>query len=129
MPSPKIDEVIAKFTELREKRAALKRDYEAQDFILKQGQEKIEIYLMKYLESQNTESIKTKEGTAYFSTETKVSCADWPSFYQWVVNNQRPDMFEKRLATKTVVEYEEESGSLPPYTNKMVEKVVRVRRT
>jgi hypothetical protein len=129
MPSPKIDEVIAKFTELREKRAALKREYEAQDFILKQGQEKIEAYLMRYLDSQNTESVKTKEGTAYFSTETKVSCADWPGLYQWVLANARPDIFEKRLTTKVVTEYEEETGALPPYVNKMVEKVVRVRRT
>lgn len=129
MPSPKIDEVIKKFTEVREQRAELKRSYEAQDFVLKQAQEKIEVYLMKFLNAENQESVKTAAGTAYFSTETKVSCADWPSFYQFCLQIGRVDFFEKRLTAKAITEYEEETGSLPPYVNKTVEKVVRVRRT
>ncbi len=125
----KVEQVVEKFIELREKRAVLKRAYEAEDFLLQQAQETIEVHLMRRLEKDGVDSFKTAAGTAYLATQTKVSCADWPSFYNWVVANARPDMFEKRLTAKAVLEYEEEQGDLPPYTNKMVEKVVRVRRT
>jgi len=129
MPSPKIDTVIEKFVELRDKRTELKREFETADFKLKQAQEKIEGFLLQKLNADKVESFKTAAGTAYISNETRVSCADWPSFYQWVIANQRPDVFEKRLTNKVIIEYEEETGALPPYVNKMVERVVRVRRT
>ena len=128
MPQMKVETVVQKFVELRDKRAALKRAFEAEDFLLKQGQEKIEAYLLKRLTEEGVDSFKTAEGTAYTALETKVSCADWGSIWQWMAVNGEFSMMEKRLAVSAVKDYEERTGNLPPYVNKMVEKVVRVRR-
>jgi len=129
MPSPKPDTVIEQFVKLRDRRAELKRAYEAEDFKLKQAAERIEGWLLQKLNTDGVESLKTAMGTAYISVETRVSCADWPSFYSFCLQQQRVDFFEKRLTTKVILEFEEQEGHLPPYVSKMVERVVRVRRT
>jgi hypothetical protein len=125
----KIETVIAKFLAVREKRAILKKEYEASDFRFKEAQDKIEGYLLEKLNEEGLESFKTATGTAYLSTETKAGCADWPNFWEWLAINKKFDMLEKRVAIKGILTYEEDTGALPPYINKMVERVVRVRRT
>ena len=125
----KLESIIQKFVELREQRAILKRAYEESDYKLKSAQEKIEVHLLKQLNDQGVDSFKTAQGTAYIAQDVKVSCADWVSIWQFMAQNGEFSMMEKRLSVSAVKDYEERTGSLPPYVNKMVERVVRVRRT
>lgn len=129
MPSPTPDVVIERFIQVRDKRAELKRAYEAEDFKLKQAAEKLEGWLLSRLNDQKVDSFKTAQGTAYIAVETKASCADWPSFWQFIIQTGNPQLLEKRVAIGAIKEYEENTGSLPPYVNKVEERVVRVRRT
>ena len=126
---PKIDSVIEKYIDIREKRAVLKRAYEAEDFILKEAAEKVESWLLKKLNEEKVESFKTAVGTAYISQEVRASCADWPSFWQFCADNNLVSLLEKRVSIGAIKEYEESNGELPPFINKTVERVVRVRKS
>lgn len=129
MANPNVETVISEFVKLRDKRAAMKRLYEEKDFKLKTAMEKIEGWLLNKLNKEEMESFKTAAGTAYTAIETKMSCADWPGFWQFVQQNGRADMLEKRVSISVIKQFEEETGNLPPYINKTEERVVRVRRT
>jgi hypothetical protein len=129
MAQMKVDTVIQRFVEVRDQRAELKRAWEVEDNKLKEALEKIEVHLMRRLEDAGVESFKTPVGTAYVSTDTKCSCADWPAMWEFLAENRLFSMLEKRLSISGVKEYIENAGGAPPYVNLMVEKVVRIRRT
>lgn len=125
----KIESVIERFVEVREKRAILKRAYEAEDFKLKEAAEKMEGWLLQKMNEEKVEAFKTASGTAYISVDTRASCADWPSFWQFCADNQQVSLLEKRVSIGAIKEYEETNGELPPFINKTVERVVRVRKS
>jgi hypothetical protein len=129
MPTPKIEDVIKRFVEIRDKRSELKKEYEAEDFKLKEGLSKIEVFLMRRLDQEKLESFKSAEGTAYIAREMKASCADWVSFWAFLAEEKRFNLLEKRVSIGGIKEYAEEKGELPPYINSSIERVVRVRRT
>lgn len=122
------DTIIAKYVELRDKRSELAKKFKEKDDELKGAMEKLEGFLLKRLNDAGSETFKTEHGTAYVQIEKKVSCADWPQFWAWINENQRPDMLEKRVSSAAVKEYEEENNALPPFLNVLTERVVRVRR-
>jgi hypothetical protein len=128
MPTPKVEDVINKFIELREKRSEIKKKYEEKDLVLKDAMEKIEVFLSRYLVKEGLQSANIGLYTAYFAKEYKVGCADWPNFWLWMATNNRCDMTEKRVAVGVIKDYLEEKKELPPFVNLTVEKVVRVRR-
>jgi hypothetical protein len=129
MAQIRVEGVIEKFVEVREKRAVLKRAYEAEDFILKEAAEKLEGWLLKKMNEDKVEAFKTASGTAYISQETRASCADWPSFWQFCADNALVSLLEKRVSIGAIKEYEDSNGELPPFINKTVERVVRVRKS
>ena len=125
----KYDQAVEKYVELREKRAVLKRAYDAEDFILKEALEKIEGWFLKKMNEDKVEAYKTASGTAYIAQEIRASCADWPSFWQFCADNNLVSLLEKRVSIGAIKEYEESNGELPPFINKTVERVVRVRKS
>ncbi len=127
--SVKIEEAIKKFIEVRDQRAEIKRKFEEVDFTLKEALGKIEVFLMRALDSQKLDSMKSALGTAYIAREMKASCADWPNFWEWMAQEKRFNMLEKRVSIGGIKEYAEEKGELPPFVNTSIERVVRVRRT
>ena len=129
MSTPKIKAALEKYAEIRDKRSAIKKAYEEKDAILKDGLDKIEVFLMRYLDAQDLQSVNAGLFTGYIAKEHKVGCADWASFWEWMAVNKRCDMTEKRVAVGAVKEYLEAKGELPPFVNHSVERVVRVRRT
>lgn len=124
----KTETIIQAYVDLRDKRSALKKKFEAMDEELVSKMDKLEGALLKRLNEAGAESLKTEAGTAYIQLKKKASCADWPSFWQWIVDNGRPDMLEKRVSASTVKEYEEENKELPPFLNVITEREVVVRR-
>lgn len=129
MSTPKIKEAMEKYAAIRDKRSTIKKAYEEKDAVLKNALDKIEIFLMKYLDSQDLQSCNAGLFTAYLSKEHHVGCADWVGFWDWCAENKRVDMLEKRVAVSAVKEYLEAKGELPPFVNHSAERVVRVRRS
>lgn len=120
---------VKAYTNLRSARADVRKDFDARDGELKSAQEKIEAYLLNYLNENNMASVKTDNGTFYRQEEIKPSCQDWSAFYAWIKEHDAFDALEKRVTKTFVKSYmEENDGSTPPGVSVYRENVVRVRR-
>jgi len=71
--------------------------------------DEVERMIMTLLNSAGADSMKTAAGTAYKSPWTKASIQDWQKVLDYAVENDRFDLFERRVA-KSVVE---EIGTVP----------------
>lgn len=122
------DQVTAAYVKLRDERSAIKQEYDAKDAAIKEKMAKLEVWLMTKLRDLGADSLKTSNGTAYISTRDRATCSDWGSLWSWMAEHGRVDMLEKRVSTKPVVEYLEETGELPPGVNIDREQTIIVRR-
>lgn len=127
-PSITADRVTEAYVELRDQRSELKRAYEAQDAVLKDKMNRLEVWLLQQLNTLGADSLKTAHGTAYISTRDRAGCSDWGVLYPWISEHGRPDMLEKRVSTKQITDYLEQTGELPPGISIQREQTIIVRR-
>lgn len=123
-----LNQVVEKYIELRDRKAALKREYEDKVKDIDTALEKAEIYLLQQMQTLGMEAIPTKAGTAYRSTKTSAQVADWDAVLGFVKETNNWAMLERRVAKAAVVQYREEHDDLPPGINWREETSVNVRR-
>lgn len=129
MSGPKAEQVILAYTALRDKRSELKKAYEADDAVLVDKMDKLEAWLLKTMQTVGTDQLKGAGNTAFVSIRDVAKCDDWGTFWNFLAENKRLDMLEKRVSSKTVGEYLEEFGELPPGISISREKRVNVRKS
>lgn len=122
---------IAKaFIRLRDTRAALKKEFETADTLLKSKQARLEAEMLRILTEGRMESVATESGTFYRQEELTASAADWAVLYEWIRENDAFDALERRVKKSFVKEFmETHEGALPPGISVFREYVVRVRRS
>lgn len=123
------DGIIGQFVQLRDARSAIKADYEAQDRILKLEMECREAWLLDTLNTIGASSLKGSAGTAYVTEQTRSNCGDWPLFWQYIKDNNRFDLLEKRVSQKPIRDMIEAGDDLPPAISTFTERVVTIRRS
>lgn len=126
----KLNELVEKYIQLRDKKAAIKAEYDAKVADVDNVLDKIEAVLLKTFDEAGMDSVKTSSGTAYKSLRTSASVADWDAFWSYVQQNGAFEMIERRC-NKTAVEQHKSAndGQLPPGLNWREERVVNVRRS
>lgn len=129
MTQVNVDTVVQAYVKLRDARGTLKKAYDDEDAILKGKMEKLETWLMSQMQSTGATQLGSPHGTAYQQTVFKGNCSDWPSFWNWLAENGRFDMMEKRVSVKSIQEYYQESGIMPPGINVMPELRVIIRKS
>lgn len=118
------------YIKLRDARTELKREFEGKDSELKAKQERIEAEMLKFLNANEMDSVKTTAGTFYRQEEVTPTGSDWDAFYKWVAQNDAFDALERRIKKTFIKEYMEmNGGAIPPGVSVYREFVVRVRRT
>lgn len=118
------------YIKLRDARTELKRTYDEQDGALKAKQERLEAEMLKFLNANEMDSVKTAAGTFYRQEEITPTGSDWDAFYKWIADNDAFDALERRIKKTFVREYmETNNGAIPPGVSVYREYVVRVRRT
>jgi hypothetical protein len=125
----KLNELAEKYIILRDKKSQLKADYEGKVAELQSVMDKIEAVLLKTFEESGIESVKTSAGTAYRSTRTQASVADWDAFFGFVKENESWEMLERRCSKAAVEQYRAANDDLPPGLNWREERVVNIRRS
>lgn len=125
----KINEAIDAYIAVRDKKAAKKKEQAAElvkyDAVLKDLEGKI----LQHFNKTGVDSAKTANGTAYKSTRSSTSMADWSAFVEYVKANEAWELLEHRAAKKAVEQYREVNDSLPPGVNWSEEIVINVRRS
>jgi hypothetical protein len=124
----KIDEIVEKYIALRDRKSQYKAEYEAKVSKIDEVLDKVEGALLKHFEAMGVENVRTKAGTAYKSTRTSATVADWDSFLGFVQQQEAWEMLEHRVSKKAVEEYKAANEDLPPGVNWRAEVVVNVKR-
>jgi hypothetical protein len=92
MANATMDQMVAKYVELRDRRAALKAEFSEADGELKGMQEKIEKWLDIQMNELGVTSVKTTAGTAYTSHVESTKVADWQAFLDFVMEERAFDL-------------------------------------
>lgn len=125
----KLNEVVEKYIMLRDKKAAMKKQFDESVKPVQDMMDQIEAVLLKTFDSAGLDSAKTEKGTAYVSTRTSASVADKESFLEFVKQSGEWPLIEVRAAKTAIETYKEEHQDLPPGINWSEERVVNVRRS
>jgi hypothetical protein len=122
------DELVKLYIALRDRRAKRAADFKLEDTPDELKMDKIEALLLGRMQASGAESVRTKFGTAYRTTKSYASVADWDAFRRFVQENDAWELLT-RGANKTAVEqYKAANEDLPPGVNMRTEVVVNFNR-
>jgi len=122
------DELVQLYIGLRDRRAKRKADFNNADAEDKERQAKIEALLMKKMAESGDEAVRTKAGTAYRTTRTTASMADWDAFLAYVKEHDAWELLTHSVSKDGVSQHLAANDELPPGVNWREEIVVNVRR-
>lgn len=129
MSSINLAQVVQAYNAIRDARTVRRHAYEKEDLLLEEDQNKLKVVMLQILAAQGAKSIATDSGTIIRSEKIKPSAADWGAIWDWMKENNAPDLVERRLKTTFIREYmEEHGGQIPPGINVHREYEVTVRR-
>jgi hypothetical protein len=127
--SQKLNAVIGKYIALRDKRDEINRKAKEDVAKINEKLEAIEGKLMGVMDGLGMESIKSDKGTAYVSTTTRASVADWDATLTFIKRRRLWNMLEQRVSKKAVEEYIEAKGDVPPGVDVSTMRKLNVRRS
>jgi len=118
------------FTRLRDRRAQRKAEYDNDDASDKDKQNKIEVEFLRRFNERGVDSVKSREhGTAYRSTRSSATVADWDAILAYIQANEAWELLERRVNKTAVQEHRDAHDDLPPGVNWSEAQVVNFRRT
>jgi len=124
------DTMTKTYIKIRDKRAELKAEFEQQDEILEMQINAIKSELLDYCRTQGIESVRTPSGVFYRTMKTRYWTNDWDSMNKFILENEVPQFYEKRLNQTVVKQFLEENPDvLLPGLNANSEYVITVRKT
>lgn len=121
------DKAIQAYVDTRNKIAAIDRRAKEEAKPLKEHLAMLEAWVTQQADKQGLKNVPTPHGTGYWSTHSKCSVASPDDFFEYVKENERWDLIEKR-ASKTAVAAEVKStGEPPPGVNFSQHRAFNVR--
>jgi hypothetical protein len=134
LPMAKVSELddaglLKIFIGLRDRRATRKAEYDADDSSDKDKQNKIEVEFLRRFNDRGIDNVSSREfGTAYRSTRSSATVADFEVFLTHVRTKEAWELLERRVNKKAVQEFRDEHDDLPPGVNWTEAQVVNFRR-
>ena len=84
---------------------------------------------MDHCKEHGVESVKTGAGLFYRTTKTKYWTNDWEQMHQFIVEENVPELLERRVSQKAIAQYlEENPDKLPKGLNSVTEYTINVRK-
>lgn len=126
----KLDELVANYIKLRDKKSQLKKQYDEKVAKVDAVMDKMEAIILKTFQDSGIDSARTDAGTAYISTRTSATVASREEFLSWVLQDpdERSIFLENRVSKVAVEQFKAANDDLPPGVNFRSEIVVGVRR-
>lgn len=123
-----LDEMVAKYIELRDRKALLKAKYDADVEKIDEMLAACERFFLATMNEQKLEALPTAAGVPYKQKQTSAGIADWNLTLPWIIKNEMWHMLERRVSKSAVEEYRAANDDLPPGVNWAERTVVNVRR-
>ena len=118
------------YIKIRDKRADIKRTFEAEDNDLKEQLETLEGQMLDVCKEMNADSIRTPYGTIIRSVKSRYWTNDWDSMYDFIEEEGAFGLLEKRLHQSNMKQFlEENPDKLPVGLNVENSYSVVVRRS
>ncbi len=113
------DESLTKiYIAARDRRAQRKAAFNDDDSGDKLKQEKIEIEFLRRFQDRGIDSVSIRGvGTAYRSTRSSATVADWDAFLDYVRDKNAWELLERRVNKTALEQIKEVEGDLAPGTN------------
>jgi uncharacterized protein YydD (DUF2326 family) len=124
----KVDDVIAAYMRLRDKKESMEAAVKEQTKELKEKMEKLEAWIKEQADVQGVTSFKTKHGTAFLTTTDYANVADWDAVLNYIRENDAYDMLEKRVSKVAVRGYIDANKSVPAGVNYGTKLEVNIRK-
>lgn len=124
-----VDKLTRTYIKIRDARAKLAAEFKMQDELMVGQLDLVKEALLDYCKDHGVDSVRTSEGLVYRTQKTRYWTSDWSSMHKFILENNLPEFFEKRLNQGAVKEYlEENPESVPPGLNTDSEYVIAVRK-
>ena len=123
------EKLVKVYLKMRTARDTLVKDHEAELSKVEAAMQQVKSALLAYCKDNNIESVRTGAGMFYRTIKQRYWTNDWEAMGKFVVENNVPDLLEKRLHqgnTKTFLE--QNPDLLPPGLNVDSEFTVTVRK-
>ena len=126
----KLDELVANYIKLRDKKSLLKKQYDEKVAKVDAVMDRMEAIILKTFQDSGIDSARTDAGTAYISTRTSATVASREELFQWIQEDfeERSIFLENRVSKVAVEQFKAANDDLPPGVNFRSELVVGVRR-
>ena len=109
-----VDRLTKAYIKIRDKRSEVRKAYEAEDSVLKEKLDTIQSALLDYCKDHNVDSVRTPNGLFYRTTSTRYWTSDWDAMNRFILENELPEFYEKRLNQTHVRQFVEENPDLIP---------------
>jgi hypothetical protein len=123
-----VDDVVAAYLKLRNKKEAIEAETKDQVKVLKEKMEQFEAWIKEQADAQGVTSFKTKHGTAFLTTTDFANVADWDAVLGFIRDNEAFDMLEKRISKVAVRGYIDANKAVPPGVNYGTKLEVNIRK-
>lgn len=127
--TPEVQALVKKYVDVRAMKKAIKAEMDEKISKCDAVLDKIEALLNVEMTNQGAESIKTINGTCYFSRRYKASAEDWPAIEAYILASGRVDLLERRVSSTVVKDIVDATGELPPGITAEVVRGVNVRQS
>lgn len=127
--SETIDEMVRAYRRVRDALKAEEAAHEERVSALKEDLETIGQGLLQFCNEQNLDSIRTPDGTVSRRIQTRYWTSDWDQMYQFILDNDMPQLLEKRINSNNMAQYlEDHPDSLPVGLQIDRKYIVQVRK-
>lgn len=109
-----LDQLTRVFVKIRDAKAALEKEHKAKVDELTAQMDAIKSAMLGYLKENDLESVRTASGLVYRSVKTRYWAGDWEAMHAFIVENNTPQLLEKRLNQTAVRELLESDPDLQP---------------
>jgi hypothetical protein len=108
------DKLVNVYIKMRDKRAQMKAEYEAEDSKIKEQMDLVEASLLEVCKATGADSIKTAHGTAIKSVQTRYWTGDWAAMHKFIRDHDALDLVERRISQLNMKNFLRENPDLMP---------------
>ena len=108
------DKLAKTYLRIRAERSMLSAKYKEEDGKLIRQMDTVKQAMLDHCEAHNVESVRTSEGLFFRSTKKKYWVSEWDAMHRLIVEENAPQLLDKRINQANMREFLEENPELKP---------------
>ena len=117
------DKLAKTYLRIRAERSMRSAKYKEEDGNLIRQLDTIKQAMLDHCEAHNVESVRTSEGLFFRSTKKKYWVSEWDAMHWLIVEENAPQLLDKRINQANMREFLEENPDLKPEGLEIEEEV------